>query len=143
MLAHGILDAVDDLAEAFAAIVGAVRPGGLLSVLVGNPVAAVLGRALAGELDAAERELAALDDAHRGAGSATPDAVARLCAAHGLAVEQQHGIGVFRELVPGRALDSPGRARVAAALGGRLRRAQPVRPDRRAGPPARPPAATG
>ena len=79
-----------------------------MSLLVDNPVAAVLSRALAGELDAAEREVAALDDAHRGAGSATPDAVARLCAAHGLAVEQQHGIGIFRELVPGRVLDHPG-----------------------------------
>ncbi len=108
VLAHGVLDAVDDLAEGFAAVVAAARPGGLVSLLVDNPVAAVLARALAGELDAAEREVAALDDEHGAATSATPAVVARLCAAHGLEVEQRHGIGIFRELVPGRVLDHPG-----------------------------------
>lgn len=105
VLAHGVLDALDDLDQGFSAIVAATRPGGLISLLVDNPVAAVLSRALAGELDAAEREVAALDDEHT---AATPERVARLCARHGLQIEQQHGIGIFRELVPGRVLDHPG-----------------------------------
>jgi S-adenosylmethionine-dependent methyltransferase len=105
VLAHGILEAVDDVAAAFAAIVAVIRPEGRLSVLVGNPVAAVLARALAGDLGAALAELQALDAefAHPG-----PAAVEALCRAHGLAVEQVHGIGVFADLVPGSALDGPG-----------------------------------
>jgi SAM-dependent methyltransferase len=102
VLAHGILEAVDHLAPAFGGIAGAVRPGGLLSVLVGNPVAAVLARALAGEPAAALTELGELDQ------RVGPDTVARLCAEAGLVVEARHGIGVFSDLVPGSALDAPG-----------------------------------
>jgi SAM-dependent methyltransferase len=109
VLAHGILEVVESLPQSFAAIAGAVRPGGLLSVLVSNPVAAVLARALAGDLAGAERELTLLD-----AGPPGPDAVQRLCAERGLVVEQIHGVGVFRDLVPGAALDAPG-AREALA----------------------------
>lgn len=105
VLAHGILEAVDSPAATFAAIAAAVRPGGLLSVLVGNPVAVVLGRALAGDLTGAERELALLDSE---GDQPSPDAVQRLCAEQRFAVEQVHGIGVFRDLVPGSALDAPG-----------------------------------
>src|SRR5664279_1737545 len=49
-LAHGIFEAVDHPAMAFAEVAAAVRPGGLLSVLVSNPVAGVLARALVGDL---------------------------------------------------------------------------------------------
>jgi SAM-dependent methyltransferase len=108
VLAHGILEVVDPLAASFAGIAAAVRPGGLLSVLVSNPVAAVLARALAGDLAGAEHDLAVLE---HGLG---PDTVHRLCAEHGFAVEQLHGVGVFRDLVPGAALDAPG-AREALA----------------------------
>jgi S-adenosylmethionine-dependent methyltransferase len=104
VLAHGILDAIDDWTATFADLVATVRPGGLLSLLVGNPVAAVLARVLAGDLAGAERDVAALDDG----AAATPGRVRQLCAAHGLTVEQEHGIGIFRDLVPGRALDLPG-----------------------------------
>lgn len=101
-LAHGILEAVDDVPAAFAGIAGAVRRGGLISVLVGNPVAAVLARALAGEPAAALAELRELDT------RTGPDTVARLCADAGLDVVARHGIGVFSDLVPGSALDAPG-----------------------------------
>jgi 2-polyprenyl-3-methyl-5-hydroxy-6-metoxy-1,4-benzoquinol methylase len=50
VLAHGILEAVDGIEPVFAAMAGAVRPGGLLSVLTVNPAATVLSRALAGDL---------------------------------------------------------------------------------------------
>jgi 2-polyprenyl-3-methyl-5-hydroxy-6-metoxy-1,4-benzoquinol methylase len=103
VLAHGILEVVESLPRSFAAIAAAVRPDGLLSVLVSNPVAAVLARALAGDLGGAERELALLE-----AGLPGPEEVQRLCAESGLVVEQVHGIGVFRDLVPGAALDAPG-----------------------------------
>lgn len=108
VLAHGILNAVDDVDSAFAAIAATVRRGGLVSVLVANPVAAVLARTLAGDLDGAWRDLGRVDAAPG------PDVVRTLCDRHGLAVEQVHGIGVFADLVPGAALDAPG-ARAALA----------------------------
>jgi 2-polyprenyl-3-methyl-5-hydroxy-6-metoxy-1,4-benzoquinol methylase len=108
VLAHGILDAVDDVDAAFAAIAGAVRPGGLLSVLVANPVAGVLARALAGDLTAAQRELDHLDRA------SSPASLRARCERQGLHVDQVHGVGVFTDLVPGAALDAPG-ARAALA----------------------------
>ncbi|MDT4997335.1 MAG: hypothetical protein QOD45_1403 [Pseudonocardiales bacterium] len=105
VLAHGILEVVDDLAGAFAGIAAAVRPGGRLSVLVGNPVAGVLARALAGDLAGALAELRALDSdfAHPG-----PESVQALCRDRGLLLQAVHGLGVFRELVPGPSLDAPG-----------------------------------
>lgn len=115
VLAHGVLAAVDDVSGVFAGIVGAVRPGGQLSVLVENPVAGVLARALAGDLIGAEREIEALDSgqADRVAG---PDTVLHLCAENGLSVDEQHGLGIFRDLVPGQALDQPGARDALARL---------------------------
>jgi SAM-dependent methyltransferase len=105
VLAHGILEAVDDVAATFAGITRAVRPGGLISVLVGNPAAAVIARALAGEPAIALAELHELDAAEARIG---PDAVQALCRSAGLVIEARHGIGVFSDLVPGSALDHPG-----------------------------------
>lgn len=113
VLAHGILEAVDHVAPAFDAIAATVRPGGLLSVLVGNPVAGVLARALAGDVAAALRELRALDTDF---GHPGPPAVRALCRSAGLLIEQVHGIGVFAELVPGSALDAPGALEAVADL---------------------------
>jgi SAM-dependent methyltransferase len=104
VLAHGVLEEIDDVSAAFAAIAATVRPGGLLSILVGNPVAAVLGRALAGDPAAALAELRALD----GFGRLGVDGVRELCRQAGLVLESRHGVGVFSEIVPGTALDAPG-----------------------------------
>lgn len=105
VLAHGILEVVENLAGTFAGIAAAVRPGGRLSVLVGNPVAGVLTRALAGDLVGALADLRALDAdfAHPG-----PDSVQALCRDRGLLLQAVHGVGLFRELVPGPSLDAPG-----------------------------------
>lgn len=113
VLAHGILGAVDDPAAGFAAIAARVRPGGALSVLVANPVAGVLARAMGGDFAAA---LAELEDITAGRVAAGPGAVRRLCAEHGLAVSAEHGVGVFSDLVPGRALDGPGAREALARL---------------------------
>lgn len=112
VLAHGILEAVDNVTAAFDAIVNAVRPGGLLSVLVNNPAAAVLARALGGDVQTALAEFRALDSLDA-PGPAAVDALAREA---GLAIEQVHGVGVFAELVPGAALDAPGAAEALAEL---------------------------
>ena len=105
VLAHGILESVDHVAAAFAGMAAAVRPGGRLSVLVSNPAAAVVARALAGEPAAALAELRAADDPASRIGPAVVEA---LCSDAGLVVEARHGIGVFSDLVPGWALDAPG-----------------------------------
>ncbi|MDT4942623.1 MAG: hypothetical protein QOJ34_2712 [Pseudonocardiales bacterium] len=105
VLAHGILEAVDDVAAAFAGIADRVRPGGLMSILVTNPAASVIARALAGEPTVA---LAELDELTGVAARVGPDAVQRLCEAAGLTLQSRHGIGVFSDLVPGAALDQPG-----------------------------------
>ena len=105
VLAHGILEAVDDVAGTFASIAERVRPGGVMSVLVSNPAASVIARALAGEPQAA---LAELDDLAAVSARVGPDVVQRLCRTAGLEVEARHGIGVFSDLVPGSALDQPG-----------------------------------
>lgn len=105
VLAHGILESVDHVDATFAGITDAVRPGGLISILVSNPAAGVIARALAGEPAIALAELHDLDSAQARVG---PDAVQRLCRATGLVVEARRGIGVFSDLVPGAALDHPG-----------------------------------
>jgi S-adenosylmethionine-dependent methyltransferase len=113
VLAHGILDVVDDMSSAMRGMATSLRPNGLVSVLVGNPVAAVFARALNGELAAALDELRAVDYNERVAG---PAAVQAACAAAGLVVEQVHGANVFADLVPGAALDLPGAVETLAEL---------------------------
>ncbi|WP_375493389.1 methyltransferase domain-containing protein [uncultured Jatrophihabitans sp.] len=112
VLAHGILEAVDDVAAVFAGCAAAVRAGGLLSVVVSNPPAAVLARALGGE------PAAALDELHRLAdpGRLGPDVVTRLCQDAGMQIDARHGIGTFSDLVPGAALDGPGARDALAQL---------------------------
>lgn len=105
VLAHGILESVDQVAPSFRAIAAAVRPGGVISILVGNPVASVVARALAGEPATALAELRELETP---GARVSPTAVEQLCSAAGLVLEARHGIGVFSDLVPGTALDAPG-----------------------------------
>ncbi|AXB48097.1 methyltransferase domain-containing protein [Amycolatopsis albispora] len=57
VLAHGLLEVVDDPAAVVAALAEAVAPGGAVSVLAANRNAAVLHRALAGRLAEARRLL--------------------------------------------------------------------------------------
>ncbi len=137
-LAHELLGDVDNPAAALAEIAAAVRAGGLVSILLANPAAGVLSRALAGDVTSALDELRALAEPapigglsaasgspSAGPGSATvggatvagrldSSAVTTLCARVGLVVEQVHGVGVFTELVPGAELE--GRPGGLAAL---------------------------
>ena len=50
VLAHGVLEVVDDLPRAMSALVSALAPGGVLSVLAAGKAAAVLHRALIGRV---------------------------------------------------------------------------------------------
>ncbi|WP_236791690.1 methyltransferase domain-containing protein [Amycolatopsis sp. GM8] len=61
VLAHGLLEVVDDPARAAAALAATVAPGGAVSVLAANRFAAVLHRALAGRLAEARHLLTGAD----------------------------------------------------------------------------------
>ena len=127
VLVHGVLDATRDPAHVLAAAAAVVRAGGYLSVVVPNPVAAVLARALAGDLSSALAELTVTDPGAGGPGPKSAalldlDGLRVLVEAAGLEVTATHGLGAFSSSVPGSVLDGqPGGTRRA----------------RRAGPPRR------
>lgn len=103
VLAHDVLDVVDPRA-ALSSVAGAVRPGGLISLLIANPVAGVLAKILAGDLDAALLELkssTAVDAPLR----LDASSLTQLCQDAGLTVEHVQGVGVFTELIPAGAPD--------------------------------------
>jgi S-adenosylmethionine-dependent methyltransferase len=115
VLCHGVLEHVDDLAPAVAALVAVLRPGGTLSLLVASRNAVVLARAVAGRFAEARH---ALDDpdGRWGAGDPLPrrftePGLAALLGDAGLRVEEVHGVRTVADLVPGALVDSePGAA---------------------------------
>ncbi|GGK70399.1 methyltransferase domain-containing protein [Mangrovihabitans endophyticus] len=110
ILCHAVLEVVDDPAEVVAAIAGALRPGGAVSVLVAGRAAAVLGRAVNGQLAAAGALLADPD------GCAGPrdtlrrrydaQTATRLLDEAGLTVEETHGVRVLADLLPAAMVES-------------------------------------
>jgi SAM-dependent methyltransferase len=109
-LCHSVLEVVDDPAAALDAVVAALRPGGVVSVLAANRAAVVVHRAVAGRFDEARRALQ--DPAGR---YADTDPVPRrfclpdleiLVASTGLEVLACQGVRVFADLVPGGVLDA-------------------------------------
>lgn len=118
VLAHDVLADVPNPAVVLGQIAGVLRPGGVLSVVAGNPVAGVLARALAGDLAGA---LAAVTRPAEPQDSL--DQLTGHCLAAGLRVRTVEGLGVFSDLVPGIELDRPGAlgtlAELEAAAAGR------------------------
>lgn len=110
VLCHSVLEVVDDPAAGVAAVAGALRRGGLASVLVANRSAAVLSRALTGHF--AQATVALDDPAGRwGSGDAAKRRFDRagllaLLAAASLEPVEVHGVRVFVDLVPGALVDS-------------------------------------
>jgi SAM-dependent methyltransferase len=107
---HGTLEVVDDPATTIAALAGALAPGGHLSIVAAQRLAAVLARALAGQFTQAHAALTSPDGRW---GSADPlprrfDAahLTDLVTAAGLEVSDVHGVRLFSDLVPGALLDS-------------------------------------
>jgi S-adenosylmethionine-dependent methyltransferase len=105
VLAHGLLEVVDDPATVMRALATAVAPGGAVSVLVANRYATVLHRALSGRLTQARRLL----DAENGVLAEDHDTVLRrfdveglraLLVTSGLAVTLIQGDGVVADGVP-------------------------------------------
>ncbi|MDI6908896.1 methyltransferase [Nocardioides sp.] len=111
VLCHGVLEVVEDPGAALATLREVLRPGGTLSLLVGQRHAAVVARAMAGHFAQA---LSMLDQAPggptrdqggRSGRRFTEDEVAALLAGAGFEVAAVHGIRVFADLVPGSLLD--------------------------------------
>ena len=121
VLGHGLLEVVDDVTAAVAALSAATRPGGAVSVLVAGRYAAVLARVLGGRLAEAR---ALLTDPE---GRLGPDDALRrrldaaglraLLADGGLGVELLQADGALEGWVPGAVRDSgPAAAREVAEL---------------------------
>lgn len=110
VLCHGVLEYVDDPAEAVGNVVGALRPTGTLSLLVANRNGVVLARAIAGHFAEAQRVLT--DDLGRwGQGDPVPrrftePGLTALVTGAGLRVAAVHGVRVFADLVPGALVDT-------------------------------------
>lgn len=109
VLCHSVLEYVDDPVSALAAVRAVLRPGGSVSVLAANRVAAVVHRALAGRFDQARR---VLDDGYGRSGPNdevarrfTRDGLTALLGDAGLVPRAVHGVRVFADLVPGGVID--------------------------------------
>ncbi len=105
VLCHSVLELVDDPGRVAAGLAATLRPGGAASVLVANQHAAVLARAVAGQLDAA-CDLLAGTTSEPGAGDRlrrryTAGSAQALLAGAGLVVEQIHGVRVIADLLSG------------------------------------------
>jgi S-adenosylmethionine-dependent methyltransferase len=103
VLCHGVLGLVADPATALATITSVLRPGGSLSLLVGQRHAAVLARAMAGHFAQASELLAG--DQGRGEHRFTAEELAQLLGTAGFTTTRTHGIRVFADLVPSSLLD--------------------------------------
>lgn len=104
VLAHGLLEVVDDPGAAVAALAATAAPGGAVSVLVANRHAAVLHRALAGRLDEARQLLSdplgvLADDGEVLLRRFDVDGLTGLLAAAGLRIELLQGDGVVADSV--------------------------------------------
>jgi S-adenosylmethionine-dependent methyltransferase len=98
VLCHGVLEIVDDPAAALAAMAEALRPGGVLSLLVNQRHAAVLARAMAGHFSHA-RDL--LDTPPAGSPRRfTVEELTPVLEAAGFETTALHAVRVFVDLVP-------------------------------------------
>jgi SAM-dependent methyltransferase len=110
VVVHSVLEIVDDPAAVLAAVGAVLRPGGVVSVVAANRLAAVLHRAAAGRFDEALHALrdplgrySASDPAPRRFALADLEA---LLGAAGLTVIAAQGSRVFADLIPGGSLDA-------------------------------------
>lgn len=148
LLAHGVLAGAEDPLAVLSRMTAAIAPGGALSVVIANPVAAVLARAISGDVVGALGELtrhAADHGGHHDAGPAELDptvldptvlepavldgaAIARVCTDGGLVIDIAQGIDVLADLMPGAILEStPGSVAALAQFEQAAARIEPYR----------------
>ena len=115
VVCHNVLEYVDSPAAAMAAIARVLRPGGTVSVLAANVVAAVLQRALAGRYEEARRLLTSNAGDAAAATTAVPvlaehrrftlAGLTALIEGAGLRAGDAQGVRVFAGLLPGVGAD--------------------------------------
>ena len=105
VLCHGVLGLVDDPAGALATIRPLLRPGGTLSLLVGQQHAAVVGRAMAGHFQQARELLESTEPAADHERRFTAAGLHRLLVDAGFDPVETHAVRVFTDLVPAALLD--------------------------------------
>lgn len=133
LLAHGVLAGAEDPLAVLGRMIAAIVPGGALSVVIANPVAAVLARAISGDVVGALGELARHAPGTSEGDEPVPAvldaaAIARVCAAEGLVIEITQGIDVLADLVPGAILEStPGAVAALARFEQAAARVEPYR----------------
>jgi S-adenosylmethionine-dependent methyltransferase len=116
VIAHGVLEFVDDPKLTVAALSAAVTPGGAVSIVVANRFAAVIQRAITGKLTDARNLLENPTPAGEPHRFDTVSLRALLDDA-GLTVHQVLGLGTLTDLIPGSVLEStPGASDTLAAL---------------------------
>ena len=109
VICHGVLEVVDDPAEALASVARVLRPSGLVSIVVAGRRAAVVARALAGDFVGAAKvqasDAASWNLREQGPRRFVPEEVAELLAAHNFTVEATFALRVFADLVPSALVD--------------------------------------
>jgi SAM-dependent methyltransferase len=126
VLCHGVLEVVDPVL-ALDHIAQVLRPGGLLSLVVGQRHAAVLARAMSGNFAQARALLDGVETVdHRTGRRFALGEIEELLAGAGVAPTTMHGVRVFTDLGPAALVDiEPGA--VAALID--LERAVAERPE--------------
>lgn len=117
---HGVLEYVDDASSTLRDVAQALAPGGILSLLLAQRLAAVLSRALSGQFAAAQQALVS-EDGRWGESDPLPrrfdaDQVREMLDAAGLRAQETQGVRVFTDLVPSAYLDSDSERAALLAL---------------------------
>lgn len=130
MLCHGVLDVIEQPAQALQRIRAALRTGGVLSAAVPGRPAGVLARAIAGQFERAQALLDADVDAwsldEDGPRRFTRDEFESLLSRHGFTVDRVDAVRVFADLIPNALVDTEPGARRALL---ELERAVATRPE--------------
>ena len=114
-LLHGVLEHVEDPVEALRTVADALRPTGVLSVVVAGRPAAVLARALVGDFDGAAAVVGSTahdwDLRAQGPRRYVADELAEQLGRAGLRAVSVAGLRTFADLVPGALVDGEPGAR--------------------------------
>jgi 2-polyprenyl-3-methyl-5-hydroxy-6-metoxy-1,4-benzoquinol methylase len=107
VLCHSVLEMVDHPDSALDALARVCAPGGAVSILVANRIAAVFGKALSGHFQTALDLLNDIDGVIEGRDTIKrrfeTATLTALVGGSGLVTEQVHGVGVVGDLIPASA----------------------------------------